>query len=646
MNISKTLFKALTRCSNAPALYNMYINKGFHDVKEINGVELNTIEANLNELASDEFDELKEVEREIFASMYDEETGEDLTIVTSAQLEAFRDIFSEVEMLAAKYIETLFHMPVISSKNTYEQKKFEYTHNGNKYYCYLDIYIENKNKLQIFEVKSTTSRKFDELAFSVKRNGNKYLYFEMDDYKIKRCMLEKYLDEKLDGVLIDQSFIESKIKTTLDRYSNVGKYIFDIAVERNFIENSFVSKGLEIPEIEYYLVVLNHEYVYDGTQINGENIYHTSKNGEELFKIYDMNFLTKAYFDYIENAKNRLEKSFEHLTICNNCLGKYCMHKKTDQCKFLNICFSPLLKDGSILEYTNRNHAFKQLDTKGELRPVDMYDLINQGIYTMEDAKEYTHDIDQQIELDCYKNHQQYYDLENLKFLISKIQYPLYHLDFESYNCPLPRFKGEKPYTQSLFQYSLHIEKEPYKCDLEHDHYEYLAPDHLDRRRELALKLIRDIDLSGGGTTLAYHANFEKQRIEELIKLFPDLEKELTVILNSIFDLEDVIHASKKVYQRYDPSYNLDGKPKFNFYDSRLHASFSIKKILPIFTDLSYNTLEVKNGTEAILVYGELPNYTDHEYQEKYLALRKYCRQDTWSMVKILQGIKNKIDNT
>lgn len=646
MNISKTLFKALTRCSNAPALYNMYINKGFHDVKEINGIELNTIENSLDELTSDEFDESKDAEREIFASMYDEETGEDLTIVTSAQLEAFRDVFTEVEMLAAEYIEKLFSMPVISSKNTYEQKKFEYNHNGNKYYCYLDVYIENKNKLQIFEVKSTTSRKFDELAFSVKRNGNKYRYFEMDEHKIKRCVLEKYIGETLDGVLIDQSLIENKIKTPLNRYSNVGKYIFDIAIERNFIENSFTSKGLAIPEIEYYLVVLNHEYIYDGTQINGENIYHTSKNGEELFKIYDMNFLTKAYFDYIENAKDKLEKAFEHLTICNHCLGKHCMYKKTDQCKFLNICFSPLLKDGSILEYTSRNSAFKEPNEKGKLQIVDMYDLINNGIYTMEDAKEYTHDIDQYIELDCYKNKKQYYDLENLKFLISKIQYPLYHLDFESYNCPLPRFRGEKPYTQSLFQYSLHIEKKPYKCDLEKDHYEYLAPDHLDRRRELALKLIKDIDLSRGGTTLAYHATFEKQRIEELIKLFPDLEKELTVILNSIFDLEDVIHASEKVYQRYDPSYSIDGKPKFNFYDSRLHASFSIKKILPIFTDLSYSTLEVKNGTEAVLVYGKLPNYTNHEYQEKYLALRKYCRQDTWSMVKILQGIKNKIDNT
>ena len=32
------------------------------------------------------------------------------------------------------------------------------------------------------------------------------------------------------------------------------------------------------------------------------------------------------------------------------------------------------------------------------------------------------------------------------------------------------------------------------------------------------------------------------------------------------------------------------------------------------------------------------------EYQEKYLALRKYCRQDTWAMVEILWNLKKKAD--
>ena len=58
----------------------------------------------------------------------------------------------------------------------------------------------------------------------------------------------------------------------------------------------------------------------------------------------------------------------------------------------------------------------------------------------------------------------------------------------------------------------------------------------------------------------------------------------------------------------------------FNYYNNKLHGSFSIKKVLPIFTNLSYNDLTVHNGTEAILTYGLLPTFTKEEYDKYYLA--------------------------
>ena len=35
-----------------------------------------------------------------------------------------------------------------------------------------------------------------------------------------------------------------------------------------------------------------------------------------------------------------------------------------------------------------------------------------------------------------------------------------------------------------------------------------------------------------------------------------------------------------------------------------------------------------------------LDQLTEKEYEEKYLALRVYCRQDTWAMVEILRGLR------
>ena len=89
------------------------------------------------------------------------------------------------------------------------------------------------------------------------------------------------------------------------------------------------------------------------------------------------------------------------------------------------------------------------------------------------------------------------------------------------------------------------------------------------------------------------------------------------MMYDSVFDLENVIHASEDFYKSFYPSYSLVGKSKFNFYDTNLHASFSIKKLLPLFTNLTYKDLEVQNESEAIFMYGKLPEFTEEEYKNK-----------------------------
>lgn len=81
-----------------------------------------------------------------------------------------------------------------------------------------------------------------------------------------------------------------------------------------------------------------------------------------------------------------------------------------------------------------------------------------------------------------------------------------------------------------------------------------------------------------------------------------------------------------------------------NYYHNKMAGSYSIKKVLPLFSDLSYANLGVRNGTEAVLVYSQLPHFTETEYQEKYLALREYCKQDTWAMVEILWGLQKIVE--
>lgn len=649
MNISKSLFKNYARCGNFASLYDMYLFRNLHHVKTVDGVDVAHQLQLVEEIPEGVFDEEKEEIMEIFSNMFDEETGEDLTEITNAQLEAYRETFVKVEQLAGKYVTEKYPGNHIFDIDTKKQKKFGFTKNGNTYYCYLDIYSEcSDGTIKVFEVKSTTSSKFFKLGkLIVKESPDRYripvseryesIFVKGDDNVMR--LREVYGDVETDK--LNYKEYNTHRQKLFNRFGSdgTGKYVFDLAVQRYIIENSLKENNQSdlIPKMEYYLVVLNGDYCFDGTYENGEPVYGLDPDGNPLFMIIDLSGVTKEWQEKVDAMRRKIEEDMETMAVSGKCLGIHCEHKKSTQCKFQPVCFQKFLQDGSILEYMKKPYAFK--DEFGDR--VDVYTLMNQGRVKINDIpRSYLDKFYNLVQYDCYVNNSVYADKDVMRRALETLEYPLYHLDFESYGSPLPRYRGEYPYTQSLFQFSLHIERKKFACDKNTDHIEYLAPDHSDRRRELAEKLIEAIDLSKGGTVIVYNENFEKTRLKELAILFPDLADQLWNIRNHIFDLLFVLKGSEKMFAPLLPDeLGKDRAKQINYYHNNMHGSYSIKKILPLFTDLSYQNLEVKNGTEAVLVYSQLPYLTEQEYKEKYLALREYCKQDTWAMVEILWGL-------
>jgi hypothetical protein len=79
-----------------------------------------------------------------------------------------------------------------------------------------------------------------------------------------------------------------------------------------------------------------------------------------------------------------------------------------------------------------------------------------------------------------------------------------------------------------------------------------------------------------------------------------------------------------------------------------LHPEFkgsaSIKKVLPVLVpELSYNDLDVQNGTMAIEAWGKtiFDNVSEDEKKETRMNLLKYCELDTLAMVEILDKLKS-----
>lgn len=608
MAISKTDFINYTRCPRYVAL------------EEINKEKLDA------DVSYDEYKKLEEQDQltEMINMMYEEdETGEEknLVDVKNIQLEAMMKYYKKVEELATKVTKKYFGGKVISSEDTFSQERFDFSLNGISYFCYIDIYNENNDQINIIEVKATTSNKFVKLgkkenSIFVKKNNIYYLKDEID---------YNYLEE-----MSEKEYTTYKSKL-YDRYKE-GKYVFDLAIQRYFLEGEYKASHNEskLKNIKYYLAVLNHEYVYNG------NDYDVDDDGNDIVVFLDMTKITKELQDYIDTNRILLEGYLKDNRIKECPLGTCCEYKKQTQCKYFKpVCGHFIPKTNSALNYMNNQAGFK--DEFGENHKG--LDLINEGYINLLDIPEsWIKNTNHLIQRDALRTKTPYINKEKIEKVFTLLEYPIYHLDFETFPCPIPRFKGEKCYEQSPFEFSLHIEHAPGVCDKDKDNYVFMAHTFNDEREELVKMLCELID-PNKGTLFAQNVSFEKRCIKHLSEIFPEYKEHLLKIYNRGFDLINILRTNSTIYQEL--GYSKEEASIVNYYDERFSGSYSIKKTLPVFSNLSYSDLDVKNGVEAICEYSTFGSISLEERELKRKALIEYCKQDTWAMVVILDGLRN-----
>lgn len=604
MAVTKTDFINYTRC------------KRYFNLEDIRKNKLNS-NMTIFEYKEQETDEIiSELASEIF-----DEDDNDTTEKENKQLEAMMVYYKEVELLSAKRVNSLFGGKSIYSEETYSQESFDFELNGIRYLCYVDIYNETEECINIIEVKATTSKVMLETTYG--RGDDKYpLFIENNGiYKISECFNEKYIKD-----------YQNKIDSFKDRFRK-GKYIYDLAVQRYFIERDLKTHNIS-KKVNYYLAVLNHEYVYDGYQEDGKRIYNKDENGNEIITIFDMNDITSSMMNIIDSEREKLEEYIFNGSNEPCKLGIYCALGKNTECKFKHICFKDVPKINASYNY-KRFVSFK--DENGT--SYDKYDLLNEGYYKLNDVPiEWLSNGNHKIQRDCYDADYVHINKEKIKAGLNEIKHPIYHLDFETFPCPVPRFRGETPYTQSPFEFSLHIESEPGVCDKEKDNYVFLADTLEDERLNLVKELVNRIDCSKG-TMLAQNVSFERSVIKKLSDIFPEYKEQLLLIKENSTDLLYYLDTNAELYK----SLGFEGEePKLmNYYNTKQSGSFSIKKTLPLFTNLSYKDLEVKNGNEALAVYSCYNKMTSEELEKTKRNLVEYCKQDTWAMVEILNGLRD-----
>ena len=198
------------------------------------------------------------------------------------------------------------------------------------------------------------------------------------------------------------------------------------------------------------------------------------------------------------------------------------------------------------------------------------------------------------------------------------LKYPLYFADFETVNPAVPRFPGMRPYDQIPFQWSVHVLREP---GAEPEHYEFLATDNNDPRREFIASLCSV--LGKCGSILVYSA-FESQRLSELAAWLSEFAGRIENIQTRLWDLLPVVRN--------------------HVYHPRFAGSFSLKYVLPaLVPDMTYAGMVVADGTDAGLAWESLIRgglgRPERDRIEK--ALLDYCGQDTLALVKLVTKLRS-----
>jgi hypothetical protein len=310
--------------------------------------------------------------------------------------------------------------------------------------------------------------------------------------------------------------------------------------------------------------------------------------------------LQKFVRENVKRLKNVLnKKEMPEIDIGEHCYNPYV-------CGFYNYCRKHI-PENSVFELSGVHLSKK-------------YEMYRNGIISLDEIPDdFQLPKNAKLQLDIFRKGYDFIDVESIKSFLHDIKYPLYYMDFETFQPAIPMFENSRPYMQIPFQYSLHY-KESKNSALKH--FEFLAEAKGDPRIPFIENLLRDT--SEPGNILVYNKTFEITRLREIAESFPKYKKQIQKLIDRIIDL--IIPFQKKFY-----------------YTNEMKGSYSIKYVLPaLVPELNYNNLPINEGGLASLTFESLYEETDENLvDEKRKQLLEYCKLDTFAMVKILEKLEN-----
>ena len=253
----------------------------------------------------------------------------------------------------------------------------------------------------------------------------------------------------------------------------------------------------------------------------------------------------------------------------------------------------------------------------GNIRANKIQDLYNDGVLSIgEIPSNFKLNAKQELQIESFRQSKPIIEQTRIDKILSSLEFPLHFIDYETYASAVPKIDGVKPHQHIPFQVSIHT----MQSDGSIEHFEFLA-----HELEIPAQMVQFMAASTGmtGTFISWHMSFEMGRNKDMIDWLPQHQEYLEYMNSNMFDLEDIF--------------------KSEYVDYRFHGSTSIKKVLPVLLpELSYDDLEVQNGTMALDLWGRMvldKNFKEDKAQVR-AKLLEYCKLDTWAMVALYSKLK------
>ena len=383
--------------------------------------------------------------------------------------------------------------------------------------------------------------------------------------------------------------------------------LFPLTTDMQFYcDTIWVLENNHIKINNIYIIHLNASYERQN-ELNLEELFIISDTFYNANKNPSINVKEAIYLhlndlsSLLDKMENCSEETLGTPKRTNKCTER-------NKCRYYSECFHEEQYEDNSIVYLNGAK--------------NRYDMQKNGIQYLKDA-----DIDliegtkiQYAQIQADKNGGLFVDKLALKSWLDTVSYPITFLDFEWERFAVPPYEKMHPFDVLPFEYSLHILHE----DGTVEHKVFLSIH--DDRKELATSLIRDIPKEG--SVVAYNAfGAEYIRIEEMIYTFPEYTDELKHINERMVDLQLPFESGI-------------------IYDTRMKGLWSLKVIMSIMNDKSYNDLAIHQGMDAVCEWRRLDKEEQDANKEDIMQnLKEYCGMDSYAMVVVFKWLLHLVKN-